>query len=48
MELDFKDSKITYSITGSDKYTSRNLPYEDSKMLEESQDGKAEGSLGRY
>ena len=45
MELDFKDSKITYSITGSDKYTSRNLPYEDSKMLEASQDGKAEGSL---
>lgn len=45
MELDFKDSKITYSITGSSKYTSRNLPYEDSKMLEASQDGKAEGSL---
>ena len=45
MELDFKDSKIAYSITGSDKYTSRNLPYEDSKMLEASQDGKAEGSL---
>ena len=45
MELEFKDSKITYSITGSDKYTSRNLPYEDSKMLEASQDGKAEGSL---
>lgn len=45
MEIDFKDSKITYSIVGSDKYTSRNLPYEDSKMLEASQDGKAEGSL---
>lgn len=45
VELDFKDSKIAYSITGSDKYTSRNLPYEDSKLLEASQDGKAEGSL---
>ena len=45
MELDFKDSKVSYSITGSDKYTTRNLPYEDSRILEISQDGKAEGLL---
>lgn len=45
MQLDFKDSAITYSITGSAKYNSRNLPYEESRMLEATQDGKAEGSM---
>ncbi len=45
MELDFKDRKITYSITGSKKYSSRNLPYEESKLLESTQDGKAQGNL---
>ncbi|OBV29096.1 hypothetical protein BKN38_08545 [Helicobacter sp. CLO-3] len=45
IELDFKEGSIRYSVTNSKKYTSRNLPYEDSKLLESSQDGKAEGDL---
>lgn len=45
IEIDFKEGKISYSIAKSDKYASRNLPYEDSKLLEMSQDGKAEGDL---
>lgn len=45
MELDFKDSKVAYSITGSERYSTRNLPYEESRLLEISQDGKAEGLL---
>lgn len=45
VEVDFKDHKIQYSITGSKDYKSTNLPYQDSKLTQVSQDGKAEGSL---
>lgn len=45
VELDFKDHKIQYSIAGSKDYKSTNLPYQESKLTQVSQDGKPEGSL---
>lgn len=45
VEIDFKDHKIQYSITGSKDYKSTNLPYQESKLTQVSQDGKPEGSL---
>lgn len=45
VEIDFKDHKIEYSITGSKDYKSTNLPYQESKLTQISQDGKPEGSL---
>lgn len=45
VEVDFKDHKIEYSIAGSKDYKSTNLPYQESKLTQVSQDGKSEGSL---
>lgn len=45
VKVSFKDGEIDYGISNSAKYTTRNLPYEDSKLLEFSQDGKAQGDL---
>ncbi|PAF44014.1 flagellar hook-basal body complex protein [Helicobacter sp. 11S02596-1] len=43
--LDFKENKIQYSLTGSKDYKSTNLPYQDSKLTQVTQNGKPEGSL---
>ncbi|WP_104636867.1 flagellar hook-basal body complex protein [Helicobacter felis] len=43
--LDFKGSPLTYSIDKSDDYTSSDVPYDDSKIYQISQDGKPKGLL---
>ncbi|PAF53630.1 flagellar hook protein FlgE [Helicobacter sp. 13S00482-2] len=45
IEVDFKENKIEYSLKGSKEYKSTNLPYQDSKLIQITQDGKPEGSL---
>lgn len=45
VEVDFKGKKIQFSLDGSKDYKSSNLAYEDSKLVQVTQDGKAEGSL---
>jgi len=44
-EIEFKGNTINYSVAGSKKYTTRNVPYEESRLLETSQDGKPQGNL---
>ncbi|WP_104761694.1 flagellar hook protein FlgE [Helicobacter cetorum] len=41
--LDFKGNKLTYSLDKSESHTSSDLSYQDSKLLEVSQDGKPKG-----
>ncbi|PAF48314.1 flagellar hook protein FlgE [Helicobacter sp. 12S02232-10] len=45
IELDFKENKIQYSLSGSKDYKSTNLPYQESKLTQVTQNGKPEGSL---
>lgn len=45
IELDFKGEKLEYSLTNSKDYQSTNLPYEESKLTQVTQDGKIKGSL---
>ncbi|PAF42584.1 flagellar hook-basal body complex protein [Helicobacter sp. 11S03491-1] len=45
VDIDFKENKIHYSLSGSKDYQSTNLPYEESKLTQVTQDGKPEGSL---
>ncbi|WP_104759956.1 flagellar hook-basal body complex protein [Helicobacter bizzozeronii] len=43
--LNFKGSPLTYSIDKSDDYSSSDEPYEDSRIIQISQDGKPKGLL---
>lgn len=45
IELDFKGEKLEYSLASSEDYQSTNLPYEESKLAQVTQDGKPKGSL---
>ncbi len=45
VELDFKGNTITYDLTKSKHYFTRNMLFEDSKLIDVDQDGRAQGEL---